>query len=251
MAAASARAAHGDAGYRMDQYFSHIAVLGAGGGLHPDRRDAHWSPHSSVNLMKLTFAKLAASFAAALALLAISWGPAAAQPVTIVAVGASNTSGWGVGEQNAYPAHLQALLRARGIDARVINAGVPYDTTAAMLGRIDFAVPHGTHLVILQPGGNDRRFLVPMEQRQTNIAAIESRLRARGIRVIVFDPVFPAHYYAFDRIHFTAAAHAEIAARLLPAVMAVVPKRKRRSYTGGRTGATPLPIIRSATMRET
>ena len=181
-----------------------------------------------MKLMKLSFAGLAAAFAAALALLAISCGPAAAQPVTIVAVGASNTSGWGVGEQNAYPARLEALLRARGIGARVINAGVPYDTTAAMLRRIDLAVPHGTYLVILQPGGNDRRFFVPMEQRQANIAAIESRLRARGIRVIVFDPVFPAHYYAFDGIHFTAAAHADIAARLLPEVMAALPKRKRR-----------------------
>jgi acyl-CoA thioesterase-1 len=178
--------------------------------------------------MRLSFPGLAAAFAAAL-LLAISCGPAAAQPVTIVAVGASNTSGWGVGEQNAYPARLQALLRARGINARVINAGVPYDTTAAMLRRIDFAVPHGTHLVILQPGGNDRRYLVPMEQRQANIAAIVSGLRARGIRVIVFDPVFPAHYYSFDRIHFTAAAHAEIAARLLPEVMAALPKRRRRA----------------------
>ena len=178
--------------------------------------------------MKLSFARLAAALVAALALLAVSCGPSAAEPVNIVAVGASNTSGWGVGEQNAYPARLQALLRARGIDAKVINAGVPYDTTAAMLRRIDFAVPDRTQLVILQPGGNDRRFLVPMAQRQVNIAAIEGRLRERGIRVIVFDPVFPAHYYSFDGIHFTAAAHAEIAARLLPEVMALMPKRKRR-----------------------
>ena len=178
--------------------------------------------------MSRAFAGSALVFAWVLLLAAMVCGPAGAAPVTIVAVGASNTSGWGVGAENAYPARLEALLRARGVDARVVNAGVPYDTTARMLRRIDSASPDGPHLVILQPGGNAVRFFGTVEQRSANIAAIESRLRARGIKVIVFDPVFPAHYYSFDRIHFTAAAHADIAARLLPEVMAALPKRRRR-----------------------
>jgi acyl-CoA thioesterase-1 len=119
-------------------------------------------------------------------------------------------------------------LRARGVEAKVINAGVSFDTTAAMLRRIDAAVPDGTYLVILQPGGNDRRFFVPIAQRTANIEAIQNRLRGRGIKTILFDPVFPADYYWFDGIHFTAAAHADIAARLLPEVMAALPKRRRR-----------------------
>jgi acyl-CoA thioesterase-1 len=79
-------------------------------------------------------------------------------PVRIVAIGASNTHGWYVGNQGAYPAQLQTLLRAKGIEAQVINAGVPFDTTAMMLRRIDKDVPNGTDIAILQPGGNDRRF---------------------------------------------------------------------------------------------
>src|SRR6185369_3414689 len=46
-----------------------------------------------------------------------------AQPqarVTIVALGASNTEGWGVSAAEAYPAKLQVQLNARGIDAAVI-----------------------------------------------------------------------------------------------------------------------------------
>jgi len=38
-------------------------------------------------------------------------------PLRIVAIGASNTHGWYVGNEGAYPAQLQALLKARGIDA--------------------------------------------------------------------------------------------------------------------------------------
>jgi acyl-CoA thioesterase-1 len=91
---------------------------------------------------------------------------AAAAPLRIVAIGASNTQGWYVGKQGAYPAKLQALLKAKGIDAQVINAGVPFDTTAGMLKRIDSDVPTGTDIVILQPGANDRRFFGTKEQRR-------------------------------------------------------------------------------------
>jgi acyl-CoA thioesterase I len=177
--------------------------------------------------MRLTFGP-APIFALAFVLLAMTWRPAEADPVRIVAVGASNTWGWGAGGQNAYPARLEALLRARGIEAYVTSAGVIADTTAGMLRRIDSAAPDGTHLVVLQPGGNDLRFFGTAEQRMANIAAIERRLRERGIKLIVFDPVFPPDYFTFDGIHFTAAAHAQIAAQLLPMVTAALTKRRPR-----------------------
>ena len=47
----------------------------------------------------------------------------AAHAATIVALGASNTFGKGVSRGQAYPAQLEALLRARGLSVRVINAG--------------------------------------------------------------------------------------------------------------------------------
>jgi acyl-CoA thioesterase I len=90
----------------------------------------------------------------------------------------SNTYGWGVGSQNAYPAQLQALLRGKGLHANVINAGVLGDTTAGMLRRLDTAVPKGTNIVILQPGGDDLRFGFSKEQRAANIGAMVTRLRA-------------------------------------------------------------------------
>ena len=54
-----------------------------------------------------------------------------------------------------------------------------------MLNRLG-VVPNGTALVILQPGGNDRRKGREVE-RADNVAAIESRLAARGIKVIVLE----------------------------------------------------------------
>ena len=147
--------------------------------------------------------------------------PLRASALSIVAVGASNTSGFGVGADNAYPAQLQNILRKKGINATVTNAGVLGDVTAGMLRRLDASVPKGTDIVILQPGANDLRFFGTKEARTANIAAMVSRLRARGIRVIVYDPdPIPPDWYQWDHIHFNAAAHAKIAATLAAQIAA-------------------------------
>src|SRR5579863_3406533 len=149
--------------------------------------------------------------------------PLQAARLNIVAIGASNTTGFGVGEQNAYPAFLQGLLRKKAIEANVINAGVNGDVTAGMLRRIDSAVPKGTDIVILQPGGNDLRFFGTKAARTANVAAMAARMRARGIRVIIYDPnPVPADFYQWDHIHFNAAAHAKIAATLAAEIEASV-----------------------------
>jgi acyl-CoA thioesterase I len=145
-----------------------------------------------------------------------------AAPVRIVAIGASNTHGWYVGNQGAFPAQLQDLLRARGIDAHVSNAGVPFDTTWMMLRRLDRDVPNGTDLVIIQPGSNDLRFLGTPQQRAANVTEMARRLRARSIKVIVYDEKVPLRYYTPDFIHWTREGHALIAAALLPRVLAIL-----------------------------
>src|SRR5438552_16064583 len=118
-----------------------------------------------------------------------------AAPLRIVAIGASNTHGWYVGNQGAYPAQLEALLRARGMDAHITNAGVPFDTTPMMLRRIDRDVPNGTDIVIVQPGSNDLRSFSTLHQHAVNVAEITRWLRARSIKVIVYDEQIPQRYY--------------------------------------------------------
>jgi acyl-CoA thioesterase-1 len=164
-----------------------------------------------------------AAVVAVVALAAVVAAPAQARPLNIVAIGASNTSGFGVGEQNAYPAVLERLLRQRGTDAHVTNAGVWGDITAGMRSRLDAAVPKGTDIVILQPGGNDLRFFGSKEARSANVAAMVQHLHSRGIRVIVYDPdPVPRDFYQWDGIHFNAAAHAKIAATLAAQITAAV-----------------------------
>ncbi|MBN9601653.1 MAG: esterase [Afipia felis] len=155
---------------------------------------------------------------------------AQAAEVNIVALGASNTYGSGRGRTNggvpssqAYPAQLQRLLAAKGVNARVTNAGIPGDTTGGMLARLNSAVPNGTTIVILQPGGNDAR-RGEGAARQSNIAEIRHRLAARHIKVIMLGnlgQIAPKSARDPDGQHFNAQGHAAFAAWLAPQVIAV------------------------------
>jgi acyl-CoA thioesterase-1 len=113
-------------------------------------------------------------------------GSGSADAAMIVALGASNTFGKGVSRSQAYPGQLETILRARGLNVRVVNAGVSGDTTAGMLKRLDRVVPRGASAVILQPGGNDRRKGTEAD-RVGSIAEIQSRLTARGVKVIMLE----------------------------------------------------------------
>ena len=60
-------------------------------------------------------------------------GPKAPGVLRIIALGDSVTHGWGVAEEESWPARLQAELQRRGRDAQVINAGVPANQPDTML----------------------------------------------------------------------------------------------------------------------
>ncbi|HEX8167197.1 MAG TPA: GDSL-type esterase/lipase family protein [Beijerinckiaceae bacterium] len=166
-----------------------------------------------------------------LALLLIAAGPAAAQ---VVAIGASNTAGFGVSRGEAYPAQLEAMLRGLGHDVQVVNGGISGDTSAGMLARLGSSVPAGTRVVVLDPGNNDlkacsepwrpQRCVTPAERAAT-IAAIGSALRSRGIKVLAANVEFrlvpPAGWQA-DRRHLTPEGHRLIASRLAPQVAAAL-----------------------------
>jgi acyl-CoA thioesterase-1 len=145
-------------------------------------------------------------------------GMAHADVIGIVALGASNTAGLGVGTDAAWPALLEAMLRRKGHKARVVNAGISGDDTGRMRRRLDRAVPPGTRLVILDKAtSNDR---VRGIDTDANVAAMTATLRARGAAAVVIPNM---HDYAGrqlqpDGIHITAAGHAAVAARLLPQV---------------------------------
>ena len=57
--------------------------------------------------------------------------PVMGPEMDIVAFGNSLFAGYNVDKEDSYPSKLQNALRARGVNARVFNAGISGDTSAA------------------------------------------------------------------------------------------------------------------------
>ncbi|MGL4261761.1 MAG: GDSL-type esterase/lipase family protein [Afipia sp.] len=140
----------------------------------------------------------------------------------IVALGASNTAGYGVGASSAFPAVLQELLRAKGRPMPVSNAGISGDTTGGMLARLSSAAPDGTKIVILQIGGNDRRKGISEAEAAANRSEIRKRLHARGIRIIEADgyvrSALQSGLRLADGIHLTVEGHRKVAQQLAASI---------------------------------
>jgi acyl-CoA thioesterase-1 len=187
--------------------------------------------------------------------------PAAAAPLSIVALGDSLTAGYGLAAGEDFATRLEAALVASGIDASVANAGVSGDTASAGAARVDWAVPDGAALVIVELGANDAlRGIDPAVTRKA-LSDLLARLGARNLKALLvgmrappnmgedyvrsFDAIYPdlarehaVPLYPFfldgvagaanlnqpDGMHPTAAGVEEIVRRILPVVIAALGK---------------------------
>jgi acyl-CoA thioesterase-1 len=129
-----------------------------------------------------------------------------AKPLTIVALGDSLTAGYLLPASAAFPAQLERALKARGRNVTVINAGVSGDTAQGGLDRLDWSVPDEASGVIVELGANDAlRGLDPAGTKRA-LDAIITRLKARGIAVLLSGMRAPPNMGAdyanrFDRIY--------------------------------------------------
>jgi len=137
--------------------------------------------------------------------------PIVGEEVRILAFGDSLFAGYGLkdSEADSYPAKLEAALRTQGVNARVSNAGVSGDTSAAGRQRLAFvleAEEAKPDLFILELGGNDLlRGLSPDETRE-NFEAMLEILKAQGIPVLLMGMRAPPNYgpefqQAFDALY--------------------------------------------------
>lgn len=150
---------------------------------------------------KILFRALLVAIMAALAV-----APAAADPVSIVGMGDSLMAGYELGPGEPFAAKLQDSLKKKGYDATVTNAGVSGDTTSDGQARLDWSVPDGTDLVILELGSNDMLRGIDPALTKKNLEAMIKRLRARDIKVVLFGMkaapnLGPDYQKAFDAIY--------------------------------------------------
>ena len=103
----------------------------------------------------------------------------------IVALGDSLAAGLGLPQDEAFPAQLEAALKARGTEVTVVNAGVSGDTAVAALKRLDWALPEDASAVIIELGGNDALQGIPPEGTKVALAAIIDKIKAKGLPILL------------------------------------------------------------------
>ncbi|MFO0688796.1 MAG: arylesterase [Myxococcota bacterium] len=179
----------------------------------------------------------------------------------IVFLGTSLTAGYGLPEDEAYPALIQRRLDAAGLGYRVVNAGVSGDTSAGGLRRLDWLLKLPIAVLVVELGANDMLRGQSIEALEQNLTAIlertravhpEARLVVEGMRAapnlgrdyaVAFDAIYPRVAERFgaalvpfvledvvarpqlnqaDGIHPTAEGHALIAERVWKTLEPVV-----------------------------
>jgi acyl-CoA thioesterase I len=177
----------------------------------------------------------AALLLSCVALLGIAAGQARGEGVVVV-LGDSLTAGLGVAADEAFPARLQARIRAEGYAYRVTNAGVSGDTTAGGLRRVDWVLRANPEIVVVALGANDGLRGQSPPAIRANLEEIVARLQAAGARVLLVGMRLPPNYGAeytkeFEAIFPAVARRAKVA--LMPFLLDGVAADPRLNQADG------------------
>jgi acyl-CoA thioesterase-1 len=116
------------------------------------------------------------------------------RPIKMVVLGDSLSAGFGLSGSDAFPEKLQKSLKNKGIDVDMTNAGVSGDTSSGGRDRLDWSVPEGTQAVIVELGANDGLRGTDPAITRAALTDIVTRLKARGIAVLLCGMLAPPNY---------------------------------------------------------
>lgn len=91
---------------------------------------------------------------------------------TILFLGDSLTSGYGLSAEVAFPAVIQAKIDSLGLGYEVVNAGISGETTSAGLSRMNWMLKRRIDVLVIELGANDGLRGVPLKVTRQNLQAI-------------------------------------------------------------------------------
>jgi acyl-CoA thioesterase-1 len=116
-------------------------------------------------------------------------------PRTIVVLGDSLSSGYGIRVQEGWVSLLAQRLTSEGYGYRVINASVTGETTQGGLSRLPRALElHKPDIVVLELGGNDGLRGLPLAASRENLRKMITLARASKARVVLAGMMIPPNY---------------------------------------------------------
>ena len=119
---------------------------------------------------------------------------AAAEPVTIAALGDSLTQGFGLPAEQGFVPQLERWLVAKGADVQLINAGVSGDTTAGGLARAAWTLTPDVDAMIVTLGGNDLLRGIDPETSKANLKGILEAADSANVEVLLVGMQAPGNF---------------------------------------------------------
>lgn len=114
---------------------------------------------------------------------------------TLLIVGDSLSTGFGLEPGQDWATLLQDRLDAEGYGYRVVNASITGDTTTGGLGRLPRALkPHRPSIVLIELGGNDGLRGTPVDVIRDNLERMIRLSREAGARVVLAGMQMPPNY---------------------------------------------------------
>ncbi len=114
---------------------------------------------------------------------------------TIVVVGDSLSSGYGLSAEQSWVAMLRERLDAEGYGYDVVNASIAGDTSSGGLARLPRLLEqHSPAVVVIELGGNDGLRGQPVETLRANLAKMIELSQQRGARVLLAGMQIPPNY---------------------------------------------------------
>ncbi|MDX1643348.1 MAG: arylesterase [Thermoanaerobaculia bacterium] len=145
------------------------------------------------------------------------WSAAATaeEPPRVLFLGDSLTAGYGLGEEQAFPALVAEAMAEAGRPIEAVNAGVSGDTTAGGLARLEWLLRLEPDVVVVGLGGNDGLRGLDPEMTEANLRRIVEKAKASGAAVVLLGMRMPPNYgeYAerFAALYPRLAAELEVA----------------------------------------
>ncbi len=137
---------------------------------------------------------LAATLAALFSCLVPAAGLVAQEETkTILFLGDSLTAGYGLMQEQSFPNLIGDRLEELDLPFEVINAGVPGDTSAGGLRRIDWLLRRRIDILVLELGANDMLRGLPLDLTAENLQSIIDKTRAvyPGVKLVVAGMLAP------------------------------------------------------------
>ena len=124
--------------------------------------------------------------------------PTAQAARTILVFGDSLSAGYGIRQDDAWPALLAQRLQQKRLDYNVVNASISGETSSGGRTRLPAALDkHSPAVVIIALGANDGLRGLPVATLRDNLATMTASAQQKKARVLIVGQRLPPNYGAY------------------------------------------------------